>query len=137
MGKEQVTPKQWKKLMTDADNKTDLINFLVRDWSTNEPHIPVLQGKDMYMAIRDQAYCIFSNKRILSCSHVPELSISQEEAGTKMLLCAQFAASFGFQSVEIRAVDSDVAISSQVGSGTKVVFLYQEFMYYQDATQQV
>ena len=61
MGKEQVAPKQWKKFMRHADNKIDLINFLLRDWSTNERHIPVLVGKDMYMTIRDQAYCISSN----------------------------------------------------------------------------
>ena len=70
MGKDQVTPKQWKKFMRHADNKTDLINFLLGDWSTNEHHIPVLEGKDMYMTIRDQPYCIFWNQGILSCSHV-------------------------------------------------------------------
>ena len=48
MGKEQDTPKQWKKFKRHADNKKNLINFLVRDWSTNERHIPVLEGKDMW-----------------------------------------------------------------------------------------
>ena len=56
--KDQVTPKRWQKFMRHADNKTDLIDFLLRDWSTNELHIPVLEGKDMYMTIRGQAYCI-------------------------------------------------------------------------------
>ena len=53
MGKEQVTPKQWKKCMRNADNKKDLINFLLRDWSTNERHIPILKGKYRYITIRD------------------------------------------------------------------------------------
>ena len=66
----------------------------------------------MYMTIRDQAYCISSNQGILSRSHVPELSSSQEEGDTKMFLWAQFAGSLGFQSVEIITVDSDVAILS-------------------------
>ena len=76
MLKEQATPKQWKKFMRHADNKANVLNFLLRDWSTSELHIPVLEGKDMYMTIRDQAYCISSNQGILSCSHVPELSSS-------------------------------------------------------------
>ena len=63
------------------------------------------------MTVWDQPYCISSNQEILSCSHVPELSSSQE-VDTKMFLFAQFAASFGFQSVEIITVDSDVAILS-------------------------
>ena len=123
--------------MRHADNKTDLITFLLRDWSTNERHIPVLEGKDMYMTIRDQTYCISSNHGILSCIHVPEMSSSQEEASTTMFLCAQFAASLGFQSVEIITVDSNVAILSlyfqpfladlninlQMGSGTKLELL--------------
>ena len=58
----------------------------LRDWSTNEQHVPVLEGKDMYMTIPDQAYCISSNQGILFCSHVPELSSYQEEANTKMFL---------------------------------------------------
>ena len=134
MLKEQATPKQWKKFMRHADNKANVLKFLLRDWSTSELHIPVLEGKDMYMTIRDQAYCISSNQGILSCSHVPELSSSQEEASTKMFLCAEFAVSLGFQSIQIITVDSDVAILSlyfqhfladcniylQMGSETKV-----------------
>ena len=48
------------------------------------------------MIIRDQAYCICSNQRILSCSHVPKLSSLQEEADTKMFLRPQVATSLGF-----------------------------------------
>ena len=42
MRKEQVAPKQWKMFMRNVDDKTDLINFLLIDWSTNERHILVL-----------------------------------------------------------------------------------------------
>ena len=34
-----------------ADNKIDLINFVLREWSTNENHILVLEGNDIYMTI--------------------------------------------------------------------------------------
>ena len=68
LGKEQVTPKQWKKFMRYADSKTYSIIFLLRDWFTNERNISVLEGKEMFMTIRDQAYCISSNEGILSCS---------------------------------------------------------------------
>ena len=41
---------------------------------------------------------------------VPELQSQQEEADTKMFLCAQFASTLDFQSVKIITVDSDLAI---------------------------
>ena len=56
-------------------------------------YIPVLEIKDMYMTKRDQAYCISLNQGILPYSHLSELSSSQEEADTKVFLCAQFAVS--------------------------------------------
>ena len=93
------------------------------------------------------------------------MSSLQEEADAKMFLCAPFAASLGFQSVEIITVNSDVAILSlyfqafladfniylQMGSGTKVellisnqilwmmilLWLFQESIHYQDTGQQV
>ena len=86
MGKEQVTPKQWKKCMRNADNKKDLINFLLRDWSTNERHIPILKGKYRYITIRDRPYCIYLNQKILSCGPTSELSSSQEEADTMVFV---------------------------------------------------
>ena len=60
----------------------------------------------------DKLNCISSNQGILLCSHDPELSNSQEELDTKMLLCAQFAGSLGFQLVEIMTVNSCVSILS-------------------------
>ena len=133
MSKDQVAPKQWKKFLRDSENKINLVKFLVSDWSTSERHAPVLEGKDLYVTIKDQGYCITANHGILSIRQVPEISSEQEEADTKMFLCAQFAASLGFDSAEIVTVDSDVSILSlyfqhilselnmyiQMGSGTK------------------
>ena len=56
--------------MRNSDNKTDLINFILRDWSTTECHILIVEGKNMYMTTRDQAYCISSNQGTLSSSHI-------------------------------------------------------------------
>ena len=45
-------------------------------------------------------------------SQRPEISSKQEEADTKMFLCATFAASLGFHSVNIVNVNTNVAILS-------------------------
>ena len=130
--REQAIPKQWKKFLRNSENKLDLIDFLLYDWSTNSKHSQLLDGKEFYMTIRDEAHCISLVHGVISCDRVQELSSIQEEADTKIFLCAKFAASLGFESVSIITVDSDVAILSmyyqhrldlniflQLGTGSK------------------
>ena len=130
--RKQAIPKQWKKFLRNSENKLDLIDFLLYDWSTNSKHSQLLDGKEFYMTIRDEAHCISLVHGVISCDRVQELSSIQEEADTKIFLCAKFAASLGFESVSIITVDSDVAILSmyyqhrldlniflQMGTGSK------------------
>ena len=58
---------------------------------------------------------------------VPELQSKQEEADTKMFLCAKHAASLGFESVNIITVDSDVAILSLYYQRRIDLSIYLEF----------
>ena len=64
------------------------------------------------MTIRDQAHCISTVHGLITCNQVQELSNKQEEADTKIFLCAKFAVSLGFESAFSITVDSDVAIFS-------------------------
>ena len=43
--REQAIPKQWKKFLRNSENKLDLIDFLLYDWSTNSKHSQLLDGK--------------------------------------------------------------------------------------------
>ena len=62
------------------------------------------------MTYEAKAFCIRTIGMQVQKVVVPELQSEQEEAFTKMFLCAQFASTLGFQSVKIITVDSDVAI---------------------------
>ena len=110
MGREQPVPKQFGKFLRDAENKIALIHFFIKDWSTNLAHHDLLEDKKLYVTIEDKAYCITSKDSNVSINAVPELSSKQEEADTKIFLCAKFATTFGFQAIKIITVDSDVAI---------------------------
>ena len=112
MRRQQVIPKQWEKFLPNSENKLDLIDLLWHDWSTNLKHSHQLDGKELHMTIRDEAHCISSVHGLITCNQVQELSSKQEEADTKIFLCAKFAASLGFESASIINVDSDVAILS-------------------------
>ena len=50
------------------------------------------------------------SKRSLRSRSVPELQCTQEDADTKMFLCASFAGDLGFPADNIVTVDSDVGI---------------------------
>ena len=62
--------------------------------------------------MKTKGYCIKGKRGSVTISHVPELSIVQEEADTKMFLCASYAVTLGIDEVNIVTVDSDVAVLS-------------------------
>ena len=95
--RQQVIPKQWERFLRNSENKLDLIDFLWHDWWTNLKHSHQLDGKELYMTIRDEAHCISSVHGLITCNQVQELSSKQEEADTKIFLCAKFEASLGFE----------------------------------------
>ena len=95
--RQQVIPKQWERFLRNSENKLDLIDFLWHDWWTNLKHSHQLDGKELYMTIRDEVHCISSVHGLITCNQVQELSSKQEEADTKIFLCAKFEASLGFE----------------------------------------
>ena len=110
--RDQAIPKQFSMFLRDAKNKLELLDFLIKDWSTNEKYCCQFDKKEIYFTIRDQAFRISCNQNQLLKDPVPDLSSKQEEADTKMFLCAAYASHLGFKSVSIITVDSDVAILS-------------------------
>ena len=45
MRRQQVLPRQWKIFLRNSENKPELIDFLLHDWSTNLKHSQQLDGK--------------------------------------------------------------------------------------------
>ena len=112
MRRDQTVSKQFSKLLRNSENKLELLEFPLKDWSTNESHCDQLDGKELHFTIRDQAVCLSSNQGRLSCINVTELASRQEEVDTKIFLCTTLASSLGFHAVNTITVDSDVTILS-------------------------
>ena len=68
MRRQQKLPKQRKKFLQNSENKLDLIDFLWHDWATNLKHSHQLDGKELYMTIRDEAHCISSVHGLITCN---------------------------------------------------------------------
>ena len=61
----------------------------MNDWSTNTIHAKILEDKELYVVAEGQAFCLSSNKNKLSMAFCDRLSSEQEEADTRVFLCAQ------------------------------------------------
>ena len=107
----QAKPKQFQKFLRLPENKIDLVKFLINDWSSNIRHSDVLEGKEVYITIQDQTFCISCSNNSISKVPVRALSSQQEEADTKIFLCAQFAFQLGFERVNVATIDTDVVSS--------------------------
>ncbi|XP_047132181.1 uncharacterized protein LOC124811086 [Hydra vulgaris] len=109
--REQARPNQWQKYMQDADNKVDLITFLLNDWSHTEMFALKLTGYILFVNLQSRFYkltCEVGGQ--VTSEEVESLHTNQEEADTKVFLCSKHAASIGFDSVCIHTVDTDIAI---------------------------
>ena len=72
------------KFLLVAENKIDLVKFLINDWSSNSKHSPVLNGKDLYATIENKAFVVLANTNGPYKYPVAELSSQQEEADIEM-----------------------------------------------------
>ena len=89
MRRDEAIPKQFSMFLRDAKKKKlEFLDFLIKDWSTNEKYCCQFDKKEIYFTIRDQAFRISCNQNRLLNDPVPDLSSKQEEADTKnVFLC--------------------------------------------------
>lgn len=52
--RDQKRTKQWSKYLKNPENKTDLINFLSKDWSDRSRFAELLKGKTLYVNVTDR-----------------------------------------------------------------------------------
>ena len=110
----QSVPKQWKKYLSNGENKTELAIFLCQEWK-NARYASALLNKQLYATSGSMCYCLTSSDGKTVTSHeVESLSgCSHEEADTRILLHGHHAAlHYGVSdiSIIIKSPDTDVAI---------------------------
>ena len=95
--------KQWRSFLSEAHNKTMLIEFIAEEWKSNDSKA-MIGNKTLYVACGEKCW------KITRCetSLVDELQSSQEEADTRILLHAKRASDHGYKSVVVVSEDTDV-----------------------------
>ena len=86
------------------------MDFFVSDWSSTLRCADCIGDKEIFVTVRNDGYKICCRNNIPSCVETPEICSDQEEADTKIFLCAVFALTLGFNSVCIVTIDTDILI---------------------------
>ncbi|KAL1251048.1 hypothetical protein QQF64_018844 [Cirrhinus molitorella] len=84
-GRDQKTPRQWKKFLSDGTNKETLTEFLYVMWRDADL---TTVGKDLslYIAHGDQCHCLTVMEGLQTLSAVEDLTCDHEECDTRFNL---------------------------------------------------
>jgi len=97
--------KQWRKFLDSSNNKSSLISFLVDEWKS-KVNREKLSNKTLYVTNKEACYRIGPE----GWEDITDLTSSQEEANTRMLLHTLHASKQGHKSIIIVSEDTDVFI---------------------------
>ena len=59
---DQTRPKQWQKFLRDPKNKTELISFILQDWTSSPRHAPNLFDRVIFFSIESKFYKVTGNE---------------------------------------------------------------------------
>ena len=108
--REQKVPVNFEKFLNNSKNKLELMDFLESDWSSTLRCAECIGDKEILVTVKNDGYKIFCRNNIPSCVETPEICSDQEQADTKMFLCAAFELTLNFNSVCIVTTDTDILI---------------------------
>ena len=107
---QQLCPRQWRKFLANGKNKTNLLSFLLREWSENAVYAQKIKDRTFFVTHGDNCTKLVAPNGSTTASDVPELCTNQEEADTKMFLHAEHASQNGHLRIAITSSDTDVEV---------------------------
>lgn len=110
---DQATPRQWKRFLSEGQNKSSLIQFFKHHWTTDHAFVAALgSSREMYVTVGNTCSRLRADASQPTIFHevVDDLCCSQEEADTRLILHASHAVSKGYGTVVVRSPDTDVAV---------------------------
>ena len=113
--------KQWRSFLSEAQNKTMLVEFITEEWQSNESKSMVRQ-KTLFVTCGQKCWRIGQ----MGASLVNDLKSSQEEVDTRILLHAKHASDQGYMSIIVVSEDTDVFVLLIAFAKEIPVSLYQK-----------
>ncbi|KAL8619062.1 hypothetical protein ACOMHN_020760 [Nucella lapillus] len=110
-GPNTKVPRDWKKFLSNGENKNQLIEFLLSEWM-KDCYAEKLLNKQLYVTSGTKCFRLTSMDGKCTQGHpVPELESTQEEADTRIILhCFHQDSSTEPEGIIIRSIDTDVFV---------------------------
>ncbi|XP_057314196.1 uncharacterized protein LOC130655456 [Hydractinia symbiolongicarpus] len=108
--RDQKKPSQLKKYMRNDENKKEITQFLLNDWSNESRFVGLLDRREIYFNCLSKFFKIYVVNGRVCCEEESSLENHQEEADTKVFLCCNHASVTGVDNACIVTVDSDIVI---------------------------
>ncbi|PIK38210.1 hypothetical protein BSL78_24949 [Apostichopus japonicus] len=104
----QVIPQQWKKFLSNGQNKEALIKYFFETWSTMQGSL--LYDMKVYLAHNQKCHVFSQDVASVKVQEVETLNCTHEEADTRMYLHAAFESEQGTEQITIVSPDTDVFV---------------------------
>ena len=105
------TPRVWKEFLKNEVNKKELINFILNEWQT-DTYAQLLHNRKVYFACDNACFFLTSvDGKVTDSRPMINLSSSQEEADTLIILHGIFASKEAENEeldIIVRSPDTDV-----------------------------
>ena len=99
-----------KKYLSVSENKEELIEFLLHDWSTHGCHLNSLRDRNVFFTSKNSAYEIYVSEKKIMCQPVDALCSNYKEVDTKVFLAEKVVEDLVCSETLIITVDSDIGI---------------------------
>ena len=106
-GENTRRPENWKEFLSNDDNKTQLIELLLRVWCAEE-NLAKIETKKIILVCKGKAYELMSDDGKVTPTEITSLDSTQEETDSRVILYASYAQEEGYKYVRIRSPDTDI-----------------------------
>ena len=104
-------PKNFHQFLRSDSNKTQLIRFLLSEWSSDK-HAPLFKSRKILFVCEESCYSLSSqDSTCTDCQPIVNLESSQEEADTRIVLHIDYVLKSNSNcNIVVRSTDTDVFI---------------------------
>lgn len=106
-GENTRRPENWTEFLSNDENKTQLIELLLRVWCSDE-NVPKIEKKKIILVCKGKAYELKAEDGKVSTSEITSLDSTQEETDSRIILYSSYALEEGYKFVRVRSPDSDI-----------------------------
>ena len=101
-------PLDWKVFLTNDENKQQLVQLILKVWSTDD-FSAQLQSRKVVAISENHAFLLETHDGLTTTNtEIPALFSTQEETDTRVIMYCKYAEQQGYEYARVRTPDSDI-----------------------------